>query len=286
MPQEDEAKLYVGNIPEDATKEDIYDLFETYGRVLYVDIKNGKISRFAFVAYRDFRDADDAVNYLDKFDYHGRSLRVEHSTGVGPRGWGGQPLSSINGDNFRIGRGPGGPQRRSDFRVFVEGIPQTGSWQDLKDHLRPAGEICFAMVSHNKTGIVEFEKKSSVQRSIDMFDKTEFTSHHDETKIIRVTDYSSIDIEKASCSCYRSRSKSRSPSRSPSRSRSRSRTPSYKRCPSRSPSRSHSPHFPTRMSSRSPSCSPLSKRWSSYESRQRHCKSSRRNGRTFSTRSS
>ncbi|EGT58030.1 CBN-RSP-3 protein [Caenorhabditis brenneri] len=182
MPQEDEAKLYVGNIPEDATKEDIYDLFETYGRVLYVDIKNGKISRFAFVAYRDFRDADDAVNYLDKFDYHGRSLRVEHSTGVGPRGWGGQPLSSINGDNFRIARGPGGPQRRSDFRVFVEGIPQTGSWQDLKDHFRPAGEICFAMISHNKTGIVEFEKKSSVQRSIDIFDKTEFTSHHTSRK--------------------------------------------------------------------------------------------------------
>ena len=50
----------------------------------------------------------------------------------GPRGYGG-------------GYG-GGVTRRSDFRVLVTGLPKSASWQDLKDHMRKAGDVTFAQV--------------------------------------------------------------------------------------------------------------------------------------------
>lgn len=38
----------------------------------------------------------------------------------------------------------GGITRRSDYRVLVTGLPKTASWQDLKDHMRKAGDVTFA----------------------------------------------------------------------------------------------------------------------------------------------
>ncbi len=45
---------------------------------------------------------------------------------------------------FSRNRGP--PSRRSNYRVLVTGLPPTGSWQDLKDHMREAGDVCYADV--------------------------------------------------------------------------------------------------------------------------------------------
>ena len=36
------------------------------------------------------------------------------------------------------------PSKRSEFRVQITGLPRSASWQDLKDHMRPAGDITFS----------------------------------------------------------------------------------------------------------------------------------------------
>lgn len=36
------------------------------------------------------------------------------------------------------------------------GLPPSGSWQDLKDHMREAGDVCFADAYKDGTGCVEF----------------------------------------------------------------------------------------------------------------------------------
>ena len=54
--------------------------------------------------------------------------------------------------NLISSRGP--PGRRSNHRVFVQGLPPTGSWQDLKDHMREAGDVCYADVSFFNTCVV------------------------------------------------------------------------------------------------------------------------------------
>lgn len=36
--------------------------------------------------------------------------------------------------------------RHSNYRVMVTGLPSSASWQDLKDHMRRAGDVCFSDV--------------------------------------------------------------------------------------------------------------------------------------------
>ena len=65
---------------------------------------------------------------------------------------------------------------REDFRktrVFVQGIPDGASWQDLKDHFKQAGNVVFASVSVDVMtgkskghGIVQYETSDMAQNAI------------------------------------------------------------------------------------------------------------------------
>lgn len=129
------------------------------------------------------RDAEDAVRARDGYEFDGRRIRVEFTRGVGPRGPGGRPLQDggdHRGGDFRGGRGGGrggGPQRRTGYRVIVEGLPPTGSWQDLKDHMRDAGDVCYADVARDGTGVVEFTRYEDVKYAVRKLDDTKFRSH-------------------------------------------------------------------------------------------------------------
>ncbi|TKR77632.1 hypothetical protein L596_018566 [Steinernema carpocapsae] len=131
-------------------------------------------------------------------------------------------------------RGGGDRQRRTQYRVQITGLPSSGSWQDLKDHMRDAGDVCFADVFRDGTGIVEYVRSEDMKYALRKLDDTKFKSHEGETSYIRVRE--------ADADSGRDRSRSPlgrrgSPQYSPRRSRSRSR--SY-RSPSRSRSRSRS----------------------------------------------
>ncbi|KAG8001929.1 Serine/arginine-rich splicing factor 1 [Nibea albiflora] len=130
-----DCRIYVGNLPPDIRTKDVEDVFYKYGTIRDIDLKNRRGGPpFAFIEFEDPRDADDAVYGRDGYDYDGYRLRVEFPrSGRGSRGgFGG------------IGGAPRGrygpPSRRSEYRVIVSGLPQSGSWQDLKDHMREAGD--------------------------------------------------------------------------------------------------------------------------------------------------
>uniref|UniRef100_A0A0K0DEL2 RRM domain-containing protein n=1 Tax=Angiostrongylus cantonensis TaxID=6313 RepID=A0A0K0DEL2_ANGCA len=234
----EETRIYVGNLPPSCQERDIEDVFAKYGNIRFVDIKGGRGPMFAFVEFDDPRDAEDAVRSRDGYDMDGSRLRVEFTRGSGPRGPGGRPMrgggggrggfggyggrgGGFGGDYGGRGRGGyggdyggnrrgGAVSRRSNYRVIVEGLPTTGSWQDLKnhfkDHMREAGE--------------------------------------GETGYIRVREDTSSNGGGGSGSGGGGRGRSRSRSRSPRRSspkyspRSQSRSRSASRSPSRSRSRS------------------------------------------------
>ncbi|KHJ82186.1 hypothetical protein OESDEN_18122, partial [Oesophagostomum dentatum] len=194
-------------------------------------------------------DAEDAVRGRDGYDFDGSRIRVEFTRGVGPRGPGGRPMGGGGRGGFSRDRGGGRgggrgapPSRRSNYRVIIEGLPATGSWQDLKDHMREAGEVCYADVSRDGTGAVEFTRLDDMKYALKKLDDTKFRSHEGETSYIRVReDTSSSSRGGGGGGRSRSRSRSRSPRRSspkysPRGSRSRSRSES--RSPSRSRSRS------------------------------------------------
>ena len=128
-----DTRIYVGNLPPDVRSKDIEDLFYKYGKIRFVDLKNRRGPPFAFVEYDDPRDAQDAVRARDLYNFDGYKLRVEFQKGG---------RSSAT----RRPAAVGAPPRHSDYRVLVTGLPTSGSWQDLKDHMRDAGPVCFADV--------------------------------------------------------------------------------------------------------------------------------------------
>lgn len=59
----------------------------------------------------------------------------------------------------------------------VPGLPPSGSWQDLKDHMREAGDVCFADVQRDGEGVVEFLRREDMEYALRRLDGTEFRSH-------------------------------------------------------------------------------------------------------------
>ncbi|PAV83068.1 hypothetical protein WR25_02596 [Diploscapter pachys] len=202
-----ETRIYVGNLPSDTRERDVEDVFGKYGKIRMIDIKGGRGPLYAFVEFDDPRDAEDAVHARDGYDFDGHRLRVEFTRGVGPRGPGGRPLNGGWAVDYGNPRRGGPPTRRSNYRVIIEGLPPSGSWQDLKDHMRDAGEICYADVARDGTGVVEFVKSDDMKYAIRKLDDTKFRSHEGETAYIRVRE------DTSSSSRGRSRSRSRSRSR-------------------------------------------------------------------------
>ncbi|KAK6061062.1 hypothetical protein COOONC_01274 [Cooperia oncophora] len=251
----DETRVYVGNLPPDCREKDLEDIFAKYGKIRFVDMKGTRGPLFAFVEFEDPRDAEDAVRGRDGYDLDGSRIRVEFTRGAGPRGPGGRPLngsgrgvyggrggygggySGGGGGGGRGGYGGGGggrgPARRTNYRVVVEGLPATGSWQDLKDHMREAGEVCYADVSRDGVGVVEFTRLDDMKYALKKLDDTKFRSHEGETSYIRVR-------EDSSGGGGRGRSRSRSPRARDSPKYSPRGSPSHSRSASRSPSRSKS----------------------------------------------
>jgi len=215
-----EVRLYVGNLPPDIRSKDIEDLFYKFGKIVFIDLKNQRGPPFAFVEFEDKRDAEDAVHARDGYNYDGYHLRVEFPRGNGPGGRGGGG-GSRGGDRGRGGRG-GPPSRRSEFRVLASGLPPTGSWQDLKDHMREAGDVCYADVYKDGTGVVEFIRHEDMKYAARKLDDSKFRSHEGEVAYIRVKeDYTGGASGGAGGGRSRSRSRSVSP---PRRSRA---SPSY-----------------------------------------------------------
>ncbi|CAH1800926.1 unnamed protein product [Owenia fusiformis] len=223
-------RIYVGNLPPDIRNRDIEDLFFKFGTITFIDLKNRKGPPFAFVEFEDPRDAEDAVHARDGYNYDGYTLRVEFPRGAGGSFGGGGPQRSYgdmgrgrggggyHGDGGGRGRGRGGPpSKRSDYRCLVSGLPPSGSWQDLKDHMREAGDVCYADVYKDGTGVVEFLRFDDMKYAAQRLDDSKFKSHEGETSYVRVKeDYKNRGGGEPSSSYgrhERSRSRSYSPRR-------------------------------------------------------------------------
>ncbi|XP_030501604.2 serine/arginine-rich splicing factor SR34A isoform X1 [Cannabis sativa] len=262
--------IYVGNLPSDIREWEIEDLFYKYGRIVDVELKiPPRPPCYCFVEFESSRDAEDAIRGRDGYNFDGCRLRVELAhggSGRGPSssdrrgGYGGGGGSSGGGG----GTGRFGVSRHSEFRVIVRGLPSSASWQDLKDHMRKAGDVCFAEVSRDGDGtfgLVDYTNYDDMKYAIRKLDDTEFRNPWARA-YIRVRKFEASPSRSVS----RSRSRSRSPKRnrsksvdrsSVSRSRSRSRSRSMSRSRSRSPSpvKSSRPRSRSRTKSRSRSMS-------------------------------
>jgi RNA recognition motif-containing protein len=109
-----DAKVYIGGLPDDATVQEIEDLFRRYGRIHKTWVAR-RPPGFGFVIYEDARDAEDAAKALDGTRICGVRARVEmshgrHRNGAAPR------HNNARGGGYGGGRGGGGGGRYNDNR--------------------------------------------------------------------------------------------------------------------------------------------------------------------------
>ncbi|XP_073315109.1 serine/arginine-rich splicing factor SR34A-like isoform X3 [Primulina huaijiensis] len=238
--------VYVGNLPADIRESEVEDLFYKYGRILDIELKiPPRPPCYCFVEFENARDAEDSIRGRDGYNFDGCRLRVELAHG-------GRGPSSSNERRTGHVRGADGGRhgisRHSEYRVVVRGLPSSASWQDLKDHMRKAGDVCFAEVyrdSEGAYGLVDYTNYEDMKYAIRKLDDTEFKNPWTRT-YIRVKEHKGSPLRSRS----RSRSRGRSPRRKRSKSSDRPASRSLSASPAK-PSRSRS-----RSRSRSKSASP------------------------------
>src|SRR5262245_24629327 len=88
-------RLFVGNLPYDATEDEIRQHFSTVGNLSYVSIpldrETGKKRGFAFVEFADEQQAQAAIRQFNNQPFKGRPLAVNEARAkeAGPRPSGG-----------------------------------------------------------------------------------------------------------------------------------------------------------------------------------------------------
>ncbi|CAI2172433.1 19685_t:CDS:10 [Funneliformis geosporum] len=133
-------RVYIGRLARDARERDVEKLFRNYGTIREIKLMNG----FGFVEFRDHRDADDVV-----YAFNGKSFMGENRFAP--------------------------PQRNPQYRLIVENLSSSCSWQDLKDLMRKAGEVTFADCHKDRDGegVVEFSSYEDMKNAIRKLDDTE-----------------------------------------------------------------------------------------------------------------
>lgn len=111
-----------------------------------------------------------------RFDRAPMRVELAHASGATRRdapGRGGPP-------------GAGGPPQRSGFRVRVAGLPPSASWQDLKDHMRKAGDVGFTDVDRRGGGVVEYATAEGMDRALRELHQSDFSNRFGEGSRISV----------------------------------------------------------------------------------------------------
>lgn len=115
-------RLFVGNLPYDASEEDIRAHFSTAGNVVNVfvplDRETGRKRGFAFVEFNDASEAQEAIRLFNSQPFRGRPLAVNEARAKEARppstGGGFRPGPRPAPSGFRPS-GPQGPPAGRDF---------------------------------------------------------------------------------------------------------------------------------------------------------------------------
>jgi len=106
-------KLFVGNLPFQATNADLEDLFSQVGAVasvnLITDKFTGRSRGFGFVEMADAQAAQQAIERFNGAELHGRALTVNEAK---PQQRSGGGRSSVGGDGGTWNKPSGGRDRR------------------------------------------------------------------------------------------------------------------------------------------------------------------------------
>ncbi|KAI9842660.1 MAG: hypothetical protein M1838_003051 [Thelocarpon superellum] len=160
-------RLYLGNLPREATQAEVKEYFKAHGPAEIVEVK--LMNGFGFIEYKDAMDAMDVVPAYHGKDFKGERLTVQFARGSRHR----DTLAA----HERIQPRP----RRTPYRMQISGLPGDTSWQDLKDFARLSGlDVVYSDAGrdHDGTGFVEFETAADLKTAVEGLDGREFKGAH------------------------------------------------------------------------------------------------------------
>ncbi|GAA5903696.1 hypothetical protein JCM6882_003389 [Rhodosporidiobolus microsporus] len=196
-----ECRVYVGNLAYGVKWNDLKDFMREAGNVVFSEIMmlpNGMSKGCGVVEFSEPEEAQRAIRELNDQQLLGRPLFIredrEEDARYGAAAVAGR--AGYMGPGAFAGRGGfgggfggrggfgggfgGGHQVGSGRHLYVQGLPYTVGWQDLKDLFRAAGSIIRADVkqgpdgSHTGTGTVVYETPQDAQNAIAMYNGFEF----------------------------------------------------------------------------------------------------------------
>ncbi|KAL2941077.1 Serine/arginine-rich splicing factor SR30 [Bienertia sinuspersici] len=146
-----------------------------FGPIVDIDLKvPPRPPGYAFVEFEDERDAEDAVYDRNGYEFDGHVCGWNSLMAVGDIHH--QSVTAVTVPAIIEVEHPSTPTIEV---IFVTGLPSSASWQDLKDHMRRAGEVCFSDVYKDRryggmVGVVDYANYDDMRRAIRKLDDSEF----------------------------------------------------------------------------------------------------------------
>jgi RNA recognition motif-containing protein len=159
-------RVYVGNLSWDVTWQELKEHMRSAGEVVFAEIiteNNGRSKGCGIVHYATEAEAQQAISTLLHTELKGRTIFVREDREGNPGGSSGHAGGSGKGQNY-----PG----NTNASVYVWNLSYDTSWQDLKDHMRKAGNVDQATIltdddgSSIGCGVVVYQKHQDAQRAI------------------------------------------------------------------------------------------------------------------------
>ena len=144
-------KLYVGNLNYQTTWQQLKDHFKDCGKVVRADVNRG----YGTVEFEKAADAAAAISRKSNTELDGRKINVREDREASKPSQARKRAKSNEGGVTRVGK-----------RVYVGNLKFTTSWQTLKDHFKPVGDVVHAKLIARGCGIVEFETPEDARRAI------------------------------------------------------------------------------------------------------------------------
>lgn len=165
-------RVYVGNLSWDVAWQDLKDHMRQAGEVSFAEVMNesdGRSKGCGIVEYATAEEAKEAIETLTDSELKGRMIFVredrESTNAVGGGG----------GGSFQHAGAP----KHGFTSVYVGNLAYETSWQDLKDHMRSAGDVEEANILTMENGrskgcgIVTYHNATDAARAVrDLQDST------------------------------------------------------------------------------------------------------------------
>ena len=164
----------MGNLPDDIREKDILYILQGFGRIDDVDIKHAPHGvTYAFIEFRNARDASQAVHRRDGYDFEGEALRVEIKDGFKGKGKG------RKGHKSKMDK----DSDAEEYTLYVSGLPDGTMWTQLKDHMRQAGDVVYCDIHNHGKAQVRFRGYDGAKRAVEELDGSRFGDRTDRIRV-------------------------------------------------------------------------------------------------------